>query len=140
MRKLKDAHGITAFTQLDDMYGVQLNVLCGRGDLASWCLDYYQIEIAEPGLTGSTLAVRPEGVLGAVIIHVADFACPDYGLRTLVHECLHATCYILRSRDIHFSEATEEVYAYYQAYIFNLAHKALTKHYANQLKSQRTKR
>lgn len=65
----------------------------------------------------------------ALVIWLPDrwHAKNSHHLGTLAHETQHGAHHVLRSRKIRFTQASEEAFTYYQAWLYRQCHERLTR-------------
>jgi len=127
----------------DVLFDVRRHCLCGRGDIVAWTEKFYKLP--DPGLSGGnsgsafSILNRSNSLVASVVVLLDGWGSLE-NEATLMHECFHSTCHVMRARGIPLTESSEEVYAYYQDDLFKTYATKLDNHYGIKRKSKRTKR
>jgi len=99
-------------------------------EVCQWMKRRYNAIGSDVGLSlGRTIRIHAEHC-GLVIVlwFPSDHKFDDeWSLSTLVHECLHATDYILADRGLILTDDSVEAYTYHQAWMFRECYRRLKK-------------
>ena len=76
---------------------------------------------------GKTICMASEGseCIDEIIMYVDNTAPEDYVKSAVMHESAHATCFVLRARDIDMDIKDGEVFAYYQEFLVSACNKLI---------------
>jgi hypothetical protein len=115
----------------DEIYGVPLYVLRGTSpQCASWVRRHFgtHVELGhDPACRARMVAGERDGVYMLFFIFPPDLnMLARADLKTVVHECLHATSFILCRRGLQLHDADNEAFAYHIAWLFGEVHAVLT--------------
>jgi hypothetical protein len=115
----------------DPLYDVSVLLLkCPADKAAAALLRIFDGDDGEFGtFTGAkTLWIqRDKGCAIAIWVPEWWTAKSSHHLSVLAHECFHAAEFVMRERGMTLTDASDEAYAYYIAWMFRNCHERLTK-------------
>lgn len=114
----------------DPVYDVSVVLLKGDGDQALAWLDRTFADVTDVGtFTGAkTLWIARERGCALALWFPTWFDPIDGAhLSVLAHESFHAAEFVMRERGMSLTDASDEAYAYYIAWMFRECHKRMSK-------------
>lgn len=121
---------IKTFAWSDELYDVTIVLLRGDGKEALAWMDkkFEDVSSRECGeFTGAKTVwiERPKGCALALWFPSWFSLTDPHHLGVLAHECFHAAEFVLRERGMTLTDASDEAYAYYIAWMFRNIYKRL---------------